>query len=344
MDGFHAPSNAVYEFDGCFFHACSCILDCKSDDAKKQELAVKAERTQQKHAYIRQLGYNLVVMKECQWRQLKQQNERVKMSDFRKCVPIFKNVDISLDDVGPYVKQYGEEHGFMKQSQRSLISSYFGRDLLLITPLLQYYLRLGLKVTRIYEVVQFERKPCFKGFVDQVIQARREADLDPKKKVIAESMKTLGNSSYGKTVTNQTKFKTVSVCTETEAKALVNDPRFLIFTQLDSDLYEVKCSKQSICYDLLLHVGFFVYGYAKLVLLRFYFEFLDHFFLRRDFALIQCDTDSLYCSISGESLHDMVKPELRDEYKQCVYDWLAAPTCPSHHCYCVGSFVRCVRL
>ena len=199
--------------------------------------------------------------------------------------PIVENVDISLDDVGPYMRQYGEEHGFMKQPQRSLISSYFGRDLLLITPLVQYYVRLGLKVTRIYEVVQFERKPCFKGFVDQVIQARREADLDPKKKVIAESMKTLGNFSYGKTVTNQTKFKTVSVCTEAEAKASVNDPRFLIFTQLDSDLYEVKCSKQSISYDLPLRIGLFVYSYAKLVLLRFYFEFLDHFLSRRDFVL-----------------------------------------------------------
>ena len=63
-----------------FFHACACIyiLDCKSDDAKNQELAIQAERTQQKHAYIRQLGYNLVVIKECHWRQLKQQNERVK--------------------------------------------------------------------------------------------------------------------------------------------------------------------------------------------------------------------------------------------------------------------------
>ena len=99
-------------------------------------------------------------------------------------------------------------------------------------------------------------------------------------------------------MTNQTKFKTVSVCTEAEAKASVNDPRFLSFTRLDSDIYEVKCSKQSICYDLPLHIGIFVYGYAKLVLLRCYFEFLDHFFSRRDFALIQCDTDSLYFSIS----------------------------------------------
>ena len=241
VGGFHASSNTVYEFDGCFFfffHVRSCILDCKSDDAKKQELAVKAERTQQKHAYIRQLGYNLVVMKQCQWRQLKQQNERVQSffqnapslhpeplttSDilelvqtgelfgilrldietpehlkemFSEMCPILKNVDRSLGDVGPYMKQYGEEQGFMKQPQRSLISSYFGRDLLLITSLLQYYLRLGLKITGIYEVVQFEGKLCFKGFVDQVIQARREADLDPKRKVIAESTKTLGNSSY----------------------------------------------------------------------------------------------------------------------------------------------------
>ena len=112
------------------------------------------------------------------------------------------------------------------------------------------------------------------------------------------------------------------MCTEAEAKASVNDPRFLSFTQLDSDIYEVKCSKQSICYDLPLHIGFFVYGYTELFLLRFYFEFLDHFFSRRDFALIQRDTDSLYFSISGESLHGIVKPELRDEYKQCVYDWL----------------------
>ena len=150
VDGFHAPSNTVYEFDGflfvCFFffffHACSCILDCKSDDAKKQEQAVKAERTQQKHAYIWQLCYNLVVMKECQWRQLKQQNERVQSFFFKthllctrgpltasdilefvqtgelfgilrvdiespehlkemysEMCPIFKNVDISLDDL-----------------------------------------------------------------------------------------------------------------------------------------------------------------------------------------------------------------------------------------------------
>ena len=72
--------------------------------------------------------------------------------------PIFENVDISLEDIGSYMKQYGEEHGFIKQPRRSLISSYFGKNILLITSLLQYYLQLGLEVTHVYEVVQFTPK------------------------------------------------------------------------------------------------------------------------------------------------------------------------------------------
>ena len=42
--------------------------------------------------------------------------------------PIFENVDISLEDIGSYMKQYGEEHGFMKQPRLSLISSHFGKQ------------------------------------------------------------------------------------------------------------------------------------------------------------------------------------------------------------------------
>ena len=61
------------------------------------------------------------------------------------CLIFKKNVDINLDDAGPYMKQYGEEQGFMKQPQQSLISSYFGRDLLLITPSLAILSEDGLK-------------------------------------------------------------------------------------------------------------------------------------------------------------------------------------------------------
>jgi hypothetical protein len=174
-------------------------------------------------------------------------------------------------------------------------------------------------------VVQFTPKTCFKGFVETVVQARRQADLDPQKAVIAESFKTIGNSSYGKTITNQSKFKRVQICTEA-----INDPHFLRLSQLGDDVYEVKLSKQTISYSLPLHIGFFVYGYAKLFMLRFYYDFLDHYFSRRDFSLIETDTDSFYLDFSANNLEDIVKPELKEDFKQNVHQWLPAPTCPEH--------------
>ena len=148
--------------------------------------------------------------------------------------------------------------------------------------------------------------------------------------MITESFKTIGNFSYGKTITNQSKFKRIQICTEAEACQEVNNPHFINLSQLGDDVYEVKLSKQNISFSLPLHIGFFVYGYAKLFTLKFYFDFLDHFFSRQDFCLIETDTDSFYLDFSAKNLEDIVKPELKEEFRQNVYHWLSAPTCPAH--------------
>ena len=40
------------------------------------------------------------------------------------------------------------------------------------------------------------------------------------------------------------------------------------------------------------------------------YDFLDYYFDRRDFELLQMDTGSLYIAWSGENMDDLVKPEL----------------------------------
>ena len=57
-----------------------------------------------------------------------------------------------------------------------------------------------------------------------------------------------------------------------------------------------------------------VYQIAKLRMLEFYYDFLDKYLDRRDFELIQMDTNSMYMAISGTSIDEIVKPELREEY------------------------------
>ena len=62
-------------------------------------------------------------------------------------------------------------------------------------------------------------------------------------------------------------------------------------------------------------VGMAVYQLAKLRMLEFYYDFLDSYFDRKDFELIQMDTDSNYIAISGKKLEDIVRPELKAQFE-----------------------------
>jgi hypothetical protein len=51
--------------------------------------------------------------------------------------PIFKNVNINIEDIGEYMQECIADRGGMRGSRRSLISSYYAEKMLVATPLLK---------------------------------------------------------------------------------------------------------------------------------------------------------------------------------------------------------------
>ena len=74
---------------------------------------------------------------------------------FAEMPPVFKNIDVSRDDIGDHMKTYAEERGIMKQKSKFLIGSMFGQKIMVISPLLKWYVQHGLKVTKIHQVVEY---------------------------------------------------------------------------------------------------------------------------------------------------------------------------------------------
>ena len=74
---------------------------------------------------------------------------------FEEMTPIFKNTEISLDDIGEHMQTFAKKHDIMTTPRRALIGSYKGKKILLGTPLLKFYLEEGLVVTRVYRAVQW---------------------------------------------------------------------------------------------------------------------------------------------------------------------------------------------
>ena len=309
VDGWCAETRTAYQFHGCFWHGCpKCHTDPEETNPKNNKTMATLLADTKKHTTYLRRHVKVVEMWECDWKRERDPLPRQKWNMtqqqiiaavidgtlfgmiecnihvppelrpyFSEMQPIFKNANVSRDDIGPYMRQYAEEHDIMSTPRRMLVGSYRGDKILLTTPLLRWYIAHGLVVDHVYQVVEYERKPCFRNFGESVSTARRNGDVDPDKSIIADTMKLLGNSAYGKTVTNVDKHRDVRYCTEVGTSSCINNKRFRQLDVVDEDAYEVTSSKARVTYDLPLHIGFFVYQYAKLRMLEFYYDFVDRY-------------------------------------------------------------------
>ena len=306
VDGWCPESRTAYQFHGCYFHGCTnCYEPHETNALNGKTMATLLEDTKKNTAYLRR-HVHVVEMWECAWKRERDPPPRQKWNmtqqqiitavidstlfgmvecdvrvpselraHFAEMQPIFKNATVTRDDIGPFMRQYAEEHDIMSTPRRMLVGSYHGEKILLATPLLRWYLAHGLVVDRVYQIVEYERKPCFRPFGDSVSAARRAGDTDPDKSIIADTMKLLGNSAYGKTVTNVDRHRNVTYSTEVGTSLLINNKRFCQLDVVAEDAYEVTSNKARVKYDLPHHIGFFVYQYAKLRMLEFYYDFVD---------------------------------------------------------------------
>jgi hypothetical protein len=175
------------------------------------------QATEETTKYITEAGYKVEEMWECSWRDLKKtaefrnkylypgedkvymrESEILKMIQddslfgaievditvpddlreyFSEMTPIFKNTTINRADIGDYMSNYLETSKQKFSERRSLIGSMFAEKILLITPLLKWYMEHGLIVTCVHQVIQFDPKDCFRDFGEQVSNDRRAGEF-----------------------------------------------------------------------------------------------------------------------------------------------------------------------
>ena len=125
----------------------------------------------------------------------------------------------------------------------------------------------------------------------------------------------------------------VDLCDEATASRLVNSPFFRQLDVIDDTTYEVQSCKHSITFNLPIQIGFYVYQYAKLRMLQFYYECLDKYLDRSSFEYCEMDTDSAYIAIAANSIEDLVKPELREEYNEDKVNWFPRTDTPENRAF-----------
>lgn len=116
---------------------------------------------------------------------------------FEEMSHLFCTIERPYEVIGEHMQDHVEAFNLSKQCRRLLVGGMKARQILLATHLLKWYLKHGMEVTKIYQLVEFEAQQCFKTFVQEVSDARRQCDINPDTAIIANTMKTIGCSGYG---------------------------------------------------------------------------------------------------------------------------------------------------
>ena len=117
---------------------------------------------------------------------------------FKNFPPVIKRMKITDELLSPYMAQQWRKRGAgAKLDRETVIQCFNASQHLLMTPLVKHYLSIGLKIPKIYKVVQYQPYRSLGPFVKHVTGMRLEAERS-KKMTKANSAKVFGNSGYGK--------------------------------------------------------------------------------------------------------------------------------------------------
>ena len=178
-------------------------------------------------------------------------------SKFDNFPPIFKNTIVRKDDIVDLMRNYAEEERLLSQPQKMFIYSFTLQNGTLITPLLLFYLQLGLVVTKLHRFVEYTPKKCFNSFLQAAVDARRKGDENPNSSVVAETMKLLGNSSYGYQIIDRRRHTLTKYLADEKTHAAINSKLVKKLDHVNNSLYEFELAKAMIEHKEPIIVGFF---------------------------------------------------------------------------------------
>ena len=247
-----------------------------------------------------------------------------KRKRFSEFCPLFVISEVPEDQIPQHMKDYKiNTVRKMIKNNKKLLGVMKAEKILIYSPLLKWYLNHGLQVTKIQRYISYTSGRPFKWFPEEVSSARRAADKDKNKKQLGDTAKLKGNSFYGKMIENLEKHMNTKFTTnEKVIDEIFRSPFFEDLEEINEGVFEVRQRKKQVTITRPYQCGIAVYQLAKLRMLEFYYDFLDKFCDRRDFELIQMDTDSFYMALSANDFDEIIKPEMKELYKEEKKNWL----------------------
>lgn len=204
-----------------------------------------------------------------------------------------ENKSVSSHQLSPYQHTLMEKEGAVEESTPKLILDMKPKyNYPIHYKLLEYYLFLGMRITKIHRVVSFKEEPWLAKYITFNTTQRTRATNTFEK----DLWKLMNNAFYGKTLENIRNRKDVTlVRSEEEVRRYASKGTFQDYEVLSDDLTTITNKKASVKFDKPIYLGMCILDYAKLLMYKFYYDTAEPLWPGNE--ILYHDTDSLVLSI-----------------------------------------------
>ena len=179
---------------------------------------------------------------------------------------------------------------------------------------LQYYMKLGIKITKIHKILTFDEKPFLKDYIDLNTNLRKEAKNDLEK----DLFKLMNNAIFGKSMENVLNRSNIKLINNDPEKLLklIRQPNFQNAYQISNKLCLVESKPIKTIFNKPIYLGACILETSKLHMYQFWYEHLKN---KYKVELIYTDTDSFIIEVETD---DIYKDMFKDKH---LYDFSEYP-------------------
>ena len=164
---------------------------------------------------------------------------------------------------------------------------------------LQLYIDLGLKVTKIHRVLEFNQSPWLKQYIDFNTQKRTNA----KNAFEKDFFKLMNNSVFGKTMENVRKRVDVRLITdEKKLLKMASKPTYVSSKIFNKDLVAIHKIKETITLNRPAYIGMTILDLSKTLMYDFHYNYIKKKYGSKA-RLLFTDTDSLTYEIEADDVY-----------------------------------------
>ena len=174
----------------------------------------------------------------------------------------------------------------------------------------------GLKLKRIYRIIEFSQKAWLKPYIDMNTELRKLVKDDFEK----DLFKLINNAVFGKTMENIRKHRDIKlVTTDKKRTKLVSEPNYHTMNYISEDLSITEMNKTKVKMNKPMYLGLSILDISKILMYEFWYDYMKPKYGNR-VKLCYMDTNSFIMSIKTNDFYKDIANDVDKRFDTSNYE------------------------